>query len=64
MWNRVKDPHLLTQSPETFYNYENDTMLEPELPGISYSFTSDGHWEEALYRAIANRASLQHTLHT
>ncbi|KAL0257060.1 Reversal of tor2 lethality [Diplodia seriata] len=32
-------------------------MLEPALPGISYSFTSDGFWEEALYRAIANRAS-------
>ncbi|KAF4307393.1 putative endoplasmic reticulum protein-folding chaperone [Botryosphaeria dothidea] len=39
-----------------FYNPENDTMLEPELPGISYSFTSDGFWEEALYRAIANPA--------
>lgn len=32
-------------------------MLEPEMPGISYSFTSDGFWEEALYRAVANRAS-------
>lgn len=33
-------------------------MIEPALPGISYSFTSDGFWEEALYRAIANRTSL------
>lgn len=29
-------------------------MIEPERTGISYSFTSDGHYEEAYYRAIAN----------
>ena len=31
-------------------------MLEPRLTGISYSFTDDGFYEEALYRAIANRS--------
>ncbi|KAB2576747.1 putative protein rot1 protein [Lasiodiplodia theobromae] len=40
-----------------FYNPTNDSMIEPALPGISYSFTSDGFWEEALYRAIANPAA-------
>ena len=30
-------------------------MLEPSLPGIAYSFTADGHYEEAYYRAISNR---------
>lgn len=31
-------------------------MLEPDLTGFSYSFTDDGHFEEAYYRAISNRA--------
>ena len=30
-------------------------MYEPDLTGISYSFTDDGHFEEAYYRAISNR---------
>ena len=34
-------------------------MFEPELTGISYSFTDDGHYEEAYYRAISNR---KHTM--
>jgi hypothetical protein len=38
-----------------FYDPVNDTMFEPELTGFSYSFTSDGYYEEAYYRAIANR---------
>ncbi|KAK7539715.1 chaperone for protein-folding within the ER, fungal-domain-containing protein [Phyllosticta citribraziliensis] len=37
-----------------FYNPVKDTIIEPALPGISYSFTSDGHFESALYRAVAN----------
>jgi len=32
-------------------------MFEPQHPGISYSFTADGFYEEAYYRAIANRSS-------
>lgn len=32
-------------------------MHEPDLTGISYSFTDDGHFEEAYYRAISNRTS-------
>lgn len=31
-------------------------MIEPERTGISYSFTGDGYYEEAYYRAIANPA--------
>jgi Chaperone for protein-folding within the ER, fungal len=38
-----------------FYNPVTDKLTEPRLPGISYSFTADGHYEEAYYRAIANR---------
>ena len=30
-------------------------MIEPPLTGISYSFTDDGFFEEAYYRAISNR---------
>ncbi|KAI5306624.1 Reversal of tor2 lethality [Ascosphaera pollenicola] len=37
-----------------FYDPEKDNFTEPSLPGISYSFSKDGHYEEALYRAIAN----------
>ncbi|KAE8354092.1 protein rot1 [Aspergillus coremiiformis] len=37
-----------------FYDPLNDKFLEPNLTGIAYSFTEDGHFEEAYYRAIAN----------
>ncbi|PWY96214.1 hypothetical protein BO94DRAFT_529605 [Aspergillus sclerotioniger CBS 115572] len=37
-----------------FYDPINDKFLEPNLTGISYSFSADGHYEEAYYRAIAN----------
>ena len=36
-------------------------MFEPTLTGFSYSFTDDGHYEEAYYRAISNRESLNFT---
>ena len=38
-----------------FYDPVQDKMTEPSLPGISYSFTQDGWYEEAYYRAIPNR---------
>ena len=38
-----------------FYNPVTDKLTEPRHPGISYSFTVDGHYEEAYYRAISNR---------
>jgi hypothetical protein len=38
-----------------FYNPVNDSFIEPSHTGISYSFTSDGYYEEAYYRAISNR---------
>ncbi|PYH96529.1 hypothetical protein BO71DRAFT_396995 [Aspergillus ellipticus CBS 707.79] len=37
-----------------FYDPIHDKFLEPNLTGISYSFTLDGYYEEAYYRAIAN----------
>lgn len=40
-----------------FYDPINDKLIEPDLTGFSYSFTSDGYYEEAYYRAVANRAS-------
>ncbi|KAG9771557.1 ROT1-like protein, partial [Aureobasidium melanogenum] len=40
-----------------FYNPVADRLIEPELTGISYSFTSDGYYEEAYYRAISNPAA-------
>ncbi|KAF2684595.1 hypothetical protein K458DRAFT_451502 [Lentithecium fluviatile CBS 122367] len=37
-----------------FYDPVNEKFTEPKHTGISYSFTADGHFEEAYYRAIAN----------
>lgn len=37
-----------------FYNPVTDKLTEPSHPGISYSFTADGHYEQAYYRAISN----------
>ncbi|KAK0252013.1 Reversal of tor2 lethality [Friedmanniomyces endolithicus] len=37
-----------------FYDPLNERLIEPSRTGISYSFTGDGHYEEAYYRAIAN----------
>ncbi|KAI9746213.1 MAG: Reversal of tor2 lethality [Claussenomyces sp. TS43310] len=37
-----------------FYNPVNDSFIEPAMTGISYSFTADGFYEEAYYRAISN----------
>ena len=42
---------------QAFYDPVNERMFEPDLTGFSYSFTDDGHYEEAYYRAIANRMS-------
>ena len=40
-----------------FYDPVNEKFTEPKHPGISYSFTADGYFEEAYYRAVANRTS-------
>ncbi|EPE31300.1 hypothetical protein GLAREA_12603 [Glarea lozoyensis ATCC 20868] len=37
-----------------FYNPVNDSFIEPSHTGISYSFTADGFYEEAYYRAVSN----------
>ncbi|KAI5956654.1 ROT1 [Candida margitis] len=37
-----------------FYDPVDELIIEPDLPGISYSFTKDGHYEEALYRITSN----------
>ncbi|KAF2835228.1 hypothetical protein M501DRAFT_999256 [Patellaria atrata CBS 101060] len=37
-----------------FYDPIRDKMIEPEHTGISYSFTDNGHYESAFYRAVAN----------
>ncbi|KAI9799492.1 MAG: Reversal of tor2 lethality [Piccolia ochrophora] len=39
-----------------FYDPIHDKLIEPSLTGISYSFTADGFYEEAHYRALANPA--------
>jgi hypothetical protein len=38
-----------------FYDPVKEKMYEPAHTGISYSFTDDGYYEEAYYRAISNR---------
>ena len=40
-----------------FYDPVKDKMTEPSLTGISYSFTQDGWFEEAYYRAGSNGAA-------
>ncbi|AOW25774.1 protein ROT1 [Candida albicans P57072] len=37
-----------------FYDPVEELLIEPDLPGICYSFTKDGHYEEALYRVKPN----------
>jgi hypothetical protein len=37
-----------------FYDPVDELLIEPALPGISYSFTDDGYWEEAIYQVSAN----------
>ncbi|KAK6456166.1 putative cell wall function protein [Scheffersomyces xylosifermentans] len=37
-----------------FYDPVDELLIEPDLPGISYSFTEDGHYEEAMYRVQGN----------
>ncbi|KAI9930226.1 hypothetical protein ASPWEDRAFT_733041 [Aspergillus wentii DTO 134E9] len=37
-----------------FFDPAEDRLIEPSLTGISYSFTANGHYEEAHYRALAN----------
>ncbi|KAK5127795.1 hypothetical protein LTR85_004911 [Meristemomyces frigidus] len=37
-----------------FYDPFSDRLIEPSRTGISYSFTSDGYYEEAYYRAVSN----------
>lgn len=45
-----------------FYDPIDELLIEPALPGISYSFTSDGFFEEALYQVTSN--SKNHTCPT
>lgn len=37
-----------------FFDPVDELLIEPDLPGISYSFTEDGHFEEALYRITSD----------
>lgn len=37
-----------------FYDPVDELLIEPALPGISYSFTEDGFWEEAIYQVTSN----------
>lgn len=48
---------LMKHDYQGFYNPTSDQFVEPSHPGISYSFTDDGYYEEAYYRAIADRTS-------
>lgn len=40
---------------QKFYDPIDDVMKEPRLPGISFSFSADGYFEEASYIVISNR---------
>jgi len=45
----------LTFRLKGFYDSSKEQFTEPALTGISYSFTADGYYEEAYYRAVPNR---------
>ena len=50
-------PGLSSHASQKFYDPVNEKFFEPKHTGISYSFTEDGHFEEAYYRAVANRTA-------
>lgn len=59
-WSGMQSTITTSNTPiadfvQGFYDPINDKFLEPNLTGISYSFDGQGHYEEAFYRAIANR---------
>ncbi|EJS44165.1 rot1p [Saccharomyces arboricola H-6] len=37
-----------------FYDPVDELLIEPSLPGLSYSFTEDGYYEEATYQVSSN----------
>lgn len=37
-----------------FYDPVDELLIEPSLPGLSYSFTEDGYFEQATYQVTAN----------
>lgn len=37
-----------------FYDPVDELLIEPSLPGLSYSFTEDGYFEEATYQVQGN----------
>lgn len=37
-----------------FYDPVDELLIEPSLPGLSYSFTEDGWYEEATYQVSGN----------
>ncbi|KAK0523134.1 Reversal of tor2 lethality [Tilletia horrida] len=39
-----------------FFNPTNNSFIPPKTAGRSYSFTSDGHWEQAIFQYIPNPA--------
>lgn len=41
-----------------FYDPVADKFKEPKHAGISYSFSSDGYYEQAFYRSVPNRSPL------
>lgn len=57
---------------QRFFDPVDDRLLEPKHTGISYSFTENGFYEAAYYRAVANREyiyisvdrSIYHNAHT
>ncbi|KAH3667075.1 hypothetical protein WICMUC_005422 [Wickerhamomyces mucosus] len=37
-----------------FFDPVDELLIEPALPGISYSFTDDGYFEQAIYQVTSN----------
>ncbi|KAK0564222.1 Reversal of tor2 lethality [Tilletia horrida] len=42
-----------------FFNPTNNSFIPPKTAGRSYSFSSDGHWEQAIFQYIPNPAKPQ-----
>lgn len=43
-------------TPQGFFHLIENTFTVPNNTGQSYSFTKDGHWEQAIYMTQPNRA--------
>lgn len=45
---------MMVMTGPDFFDPVDELLIEPALPGISFSFTKDGYWETAMYQITAD----------